>query len=139
MLCEAHSLVAERDQRVLVHRHYLKEWGNEARFTASCDQPERIRINGHVKGGDDKTRKQQEKFLTTKGLEQAQLEDLAAAFVAHWVATGQDLFDDKWVRAVGGALYFDSGGLGVVGIDDGCSSGDVAVASRVRPESKKTR
>jgi hypothetical protein len=59
--------------------------------------------------------------------------------VAHWVATGQDLFDDKWVRAVGGALVFLSNGLNVGGIGDVSSISDVAVASRVRPELKKTR
>jgi hypothetical protein len=147
MLCEAHLLVAERDGRDLVYPDDLKSWGNDARFTASCESPERIRIDGHVKGGDEKTRKQQEKFLTTKGLEQAQLEDLAAAFVAHWVATGEPLFgwyekDDSWsfeVRAVGGALYFYSDGLDVSGIGVDNSRGYVAVASRVRPELKKTR
>ena len=139
MLCEAQELVAERDKLDLVYPDHLKEWANDARFTASCESPERIQINGHVKGGDEKTRKQQEKFLTTKGLEQAQLEDLAAAFVAHYVATGQDLFEDKWVRAVGGALNFDSDGLYVSAVGVGNSDSRVAVASRVRPELKKTR
>jgi hypothetical protein len=145
MLCEAQELVGERDGRDLVYPDRLKSWGNDARFTASCESPERIRIDGHVKGGDGKTREQQEKFLITKGLEQAQLEDLAAAFVAHWVATREPLFgwyekDDSWsfaVRAVGGALSFRSDGLGVVAVDDGRSLSVVAVASRVRPELKK--
>jgi len=139
MLCEAHLLVAERDGRDLVYPDNLNRWGGDARFTASCESPERIRIDGHVEGGDAMTRKDQKKFLQREGLEQAQLEDLAAAFVAHWVATGQDLFDDKWVRAVGGALSFRSYGLSVHGIDGDSSGSDVAVASRVRPELKKTR
>jgi hypothetical protein len=139
MILEAHALVAERDGRDLVYPNDLKRWGDDARLTASCESPERIQIDGHVQGGDEKTRTQQEKFLTTKGLEQAQLEDLAAAFVANYVATGEDLFEDQWVRAVGGALYFLSHGLGVRGIDDGVSLSHVAVASRVRPELKKTR
>ncbi len=141
MLCEAQELVKNRDQRDLVCPNRLKEWGNDARFTASCESPECIQINGHVKGGDAMTRKDQEAFLQRKGLEQAQLEDLAAAFVAHYVAKGQDLFDDKWVRAVGGALRFYSIGL-VVSVNafgDAYSGSDVAVASRVRPELKKTR
>jgi hypothetical protein len=145
MILEAQALVAERDGRDLVYPDDLKSWGNDARFTASCESPERIRIDGHVKGGDEKTRKQQEKFLITKGLEQAQLEDLAAAFVAHWVATREPLFgwyekDDSWsfaVRAVGGALYFFSYGLSVNAVGDGYSYSNVAVASRVRPELKK--
>jgi hypothetical protein len=137
MLCEAQELVAKRDQRDLVYPNRLNEWGNDARFTASCESPERIQINGHVKGGDAMTRKDQEKFLQRKGLEQAQLEDLAAAFVAHWVATGQDLFDDKWVRAVGGALYFVSHGLVVSAFGDADGISDVVVASRVRSPSAK--
>ena len=146
MLCEAQELVAERDKRDLVYPPHLKEWGKDARFTASCESPERIQIDGHVKGGDGKTREQQEKFLTTKGLEQAQLEDLAVAFVANYVATGEPLFG--WyrnnprcfvVRAVGGALGFLSDGLCVCDVVDDYSNRVVAVASRVRPELKKTR
>ena len=139
MFREAQELVAERDKRDLVYRGDLKEWGNDARFTASCESPERIRIDGHVEGGDAMTRKDQEKFLQREGLEQAQLEDLAAAFVAHWVATGEPLFgwyeNYPWsfvVRAVGGALGFDCSGLRVNRIGDGSSHSDVAVASRVR-------
>ena len=146
MILEAHALVAERDKRDLVYPPHLKEWGKDARFTASCESPERIQIDGHVKGGDGKTREQQEKFLTTKGLEQAQLEDLAVAFVANYVATGEPLFG--WyrnnprcfvVRAVGGALGFLSDGLCVCDVVDDYSNRVVAVASRVRPELKKTR
>ena len=140
MLCEAQELVAERDKRDLVYPDHLKIWEKKPPFTASCDQPERIRINGHVKGGDAMTRKDQEAFLQREGLEQAQLEDLAAAFVAHWVATGEPLFgwyeNYPWsfvVRAVGGALGFDCSGLRVNRIGDGSSHSDVAVASRVRP------
>jgi hypothetical protein len=137
MILEAHVLVAERDGRDLVYPNDLKRVVEKPPFTTSCDQPERIQIDGNVEGGDGKTRKQQERFLTTKGLEQAQLEDLAAAFVAHWVATGQDLLENKFVRAVGGALRFVSVGLVVFGIGDGNGSCDVAVASRVRSPSAK--
>jgi hypothetical protein len=58
--------------------------------------------------------------------------------VAHHVATGQELFEYKWVRAVGGALgFFLRGGLGVDDKGDGYSSGDVAVALSVRPSFAK--
>jgi cell wall-associated NlpC family hydrolase len=140
MFREAQELVAERDKRDLVYPDRLQKWGNDARFTASCESPERIRIDGHFKGGDGKTLKQQERLLAGEGLEQAKLEDLAAAFVAHWVATGEPLFgwyeNYPWsfvVRAVGGALGFDCSGLRVNRIGDGSSHSDVAVASRVRP------
>jgi hypothetical protein len=145
MLCEAQELVAERDQRDLVYPDLLKDWGNDARFTASCESPERIQIDGHVEGGDGMTRKQQENFLKGKGLEQAKLEDLAAAFVAHWVATEEPLFGWhekglRWsfsVRAIGGALGFVVVALGVCGFDDAFSDSAVAVASRVRPSFAK--
>ena len=48
MMCEAQELVQDRDGRDLVYPYHLKELGSDARFTASCDQPERIRIDGHV-------------------------------------------------------------------------------------------
>jgi hypothetical protein len=156
MLCEAQELVAERDGRALVDSDDLKRWGDDARFTASCESPERIRIDGHVEGGDANTALQRAKLLAGKGLEQAKLEDLGAAFVANYVATGRDLFEGRFVNAVGGALGFPSFGLHVRDIYD--AYGDtydvlgnsiVAVASRVRspfakasgdrPESKKLR
>ena len=48
MILEAQALVQDRDGRDLVYPDHLKDWGNDARFTASCEQPERIRIDGHV-------------------------------------------------------------------------------------------
>ena len=135
MLCEAQGVVAERNRRNLVYPDDLKKWENEDAFKASCTTPERIRIDGHVKGGDGKTRKKQEAFLERKGLQQAKLEDLAAAFVAHYVATGTDLFEGLYVRAVGGALYFNSYGLrvNVFNVDNSISF--IAVASRALPAS----
>jgi hypothetical protein len=141
MLCEAQGLVAERESgRDLVWPGVLKTtWKEDKTFQATSTTPERIQIDGHVKGGDGKTRADQEEFLKRKGLPQANLEDLAAAFVAHWVATGEPLFGwykkfDQWtftVRAAGGALYFFSNGLVVNVIVGDSSSINVAVASRV--------
>ena len=144
MLCEAQGLVAGRDNRNLVWPTQLKRWKDDKTFKASCIKPERIQIDGHVEGGHGKPRAKQETFLKSKGLPQANLEDLAAAFVAHWVATGEPLFGfydqaDEWsfvVRAAGGALVFFSAGLDVsVFGDDGSDSG-MAVASRV-PRNRK--
>ena len=42
MLREAHELIVERDQRDLVYPDHLNRRMGDARFTASCDQPERI-------------------------------------------------------------------------------------------------
>jgi hypothetical protein len=138
MLCEAQGLVAGRDNRNLVYPDRLNKWEAEATFKSTSTTPERIQIDGHVDGGDGMNRADQEAFLKNMGLPQANLEDLAAAFVAFYVATGKNLFEGKVVRAAGGALSFNSVGLGVDGIDDGLSSSDMAVASRV-PLNSKTR
>jgi hypothetical protein len=138
MLCEAQEVVTER---ALVWPFQLKEWSSDPRFRASTAAPERIQIDGHVKGGDGKTRAQQEAFLRRKKLPLANLEDLAAAFVAHCIATGEPLFG--WyrksdgrsfvVRAAGGVLGFNSDGLCVydIVVSDGCSERNVAVSACV--------
>jgi hypothetical protein len=116
MLREAQGVVAERENRNLVSPRHLKEWKAEATFKSTTTIPERIQIDGHVKGGDRGTRAKQESFLRRKGLPQANLEDLAAAFVAFYVATGKDLFEGRYVCAVGGALNLNRDGLSVDGI-----------------------
>ena len=138
MLCEAQGLVAGRDNRDLVWPTQLKKWEAEATFKSTSTTPERIQIDGHVAGGDDMIRAKQESFLKSKGLPQANLEDLAAAFVAFYVATGKDFFEDQVVRAAGGALDFNSSGLYVYDFDDDRSYSFMAVASRV-PLNSKTR
>jgi hypothetical protein len=146
MLCEAQGLVAGRDNRDLVYPDRLKKWEAEATFKSTSTTPERIQIDGHVDGGDGMNRADQEAFLKNMGLPQANLEDLAAAFMAHWVATGEPLFGwydqaNEWsfvVRAAGGALNFDSLGLDVDVIDDDVGDSGLAVASRV-PLNSKTR
>jgi hypothetical protein len=131
MLREAQGLIAERDDRDLVCPTRLKRWKDAKTFQATTTTPERIQIDGHVDGGDAKNRADQEALLNNKGLPQANIEDSAAAFVAFYVATGKDLFEDKVVRAAGGALFFLSNGLNVHAVDVDDSNGDVAVASRV--------
>ncbi len=139
MLCEAQGLVAERENgRNLVWSHYLKRWKDDKAFQATTTTPEWIQIDGHVDGGDAKNRAKQEAFLKDKRLPQANLEDLAAAFVAFYVATGKNLFEEKLVRAAGGALIFDSYGLGVSGIGGAYSDSGMAVSSRV-PRNQETR
>jgi hypothetical protein len=136
MLCEAQGLVAERDNRNLVFPDRLKKWEAEATFNSTSITPERIQIDGHVEGGDAKNRADQEALLKSKGLPQANLEDLAAALVAFYVATGKNLFEGKRVRAAGGALSFSSVGLVVCVLDDAGSLSNVAVSSRVPRNSK---
>ena len=137
MLCEAQGLVRERENGLnLVWPDDLQTWKDDKTFKATSTTPERIQIDGHVDGGDAKNRADQEAFLKSKGLPQANLEDLAAAFVAFYVATGTRLFEGKWVRAAGGALDFVSYGLRVGGVDDDFSGSSMAVASRV-PRNRK--
>jgi len=146
MLCEAQGLVAERDNRNLVLPTQLERWKDDKTFKATSTTPERIQIDGHVDGGDGMNRADQEAFLKNMGLPQANLEDLAAAFVAHCVATGEPLFGcydqaNEWsfmVRAAGGVLSFNSYGLDVNDIDDDLSFSNMAVSSRV-PLNSKTR
>jgi hypothetical protein len=136
MLSEAQGLF---DDRVLVHPNQLKKWQDDSAFQKSSDTPERIRIDGHVQGGDAKDRATQEKLVNSLKLTLPSLEDLAAAFVAHYVATGEPLFGwfqkaNQWsfvVRAAGGALDFPGHGLSVYDIDGVYSFSIVAVAALV--------
>jgi hypothetical protein len=139
MLCEAQVLVAVRDNRDLVWPDDLITWKDDKTFQATSTTPERIQIDGHVDGGDKKSRSDQEAFLKSKGLPQANLEDLAAAFVAFYIATGKSLFEGQWVRAAGGQLSFGSGGLSVDDIGDARSDSFVAVSSRVPRPSPRLR
>ncbi len=141
MLSEAQKLVEGRD---LVYPKRLEKWRDDSAFQKSSDTPERIRIDGHVQGGDAKDRATQEALVRDMGRTLPSLEDLAAAFVAHYMATGEPLFGwfnkaNQWsfvVRAAGGALHFLSGGLRVVDIYDASSLSHVAVAALVPRNSK---
>ena len=136
MLQEAHALVGDRD---LIDPFYLTEWQQDLTFTAESATTQRIHINGHVEGGDAKSRSEQEAFLTAQGLQMPSKEDLAAAFVAHYIVTKEPLFGwyDKssgWsssfvVRAAGGALDFTSLGLNDCDIVDVNRDDNVAVAA----------
>lgn len=141
MLSEAQGLVEERD---LVYPERLERWRDDSAFQKSSDTPERIRIDGHVQGGDAKDRATQTSLVEGRGLTLPFLEDLAAAFVAHYVATGEPLFGwldkaNQWsfvVRAAVGALDFPGGGLGVFDVRDDAGNGSVAVAALVPRNSK---
>ncbi len=135
MLSEAQGLV---DDRVLVYPYQLKRWQSDPAFEKRCDVPERIQINARVQGGDAKDRATQEKLVESLKLTLPSLEDLAAAFVAHYVATGEPLFgwfnnhgQTYMVRAAGGALFFDVSGLYVRGLSDDISDSIVAVAALI--------
>ena len=133
MLQEAQSLVG--DMKLIYPRH-LTKWQQDPKFTAVAAATQRIHIDGHVRGGDAQYPEEQEAFLTAQGLQMPSLEDLAAAFVAHYIATREPLFgfykkrdDTYWVRAAGGALSFYSDGLDHSGIVDDVRYDFVAVAA----------
>jgi len=64
MLCEAQGLVAERERgRNLVCPLQLKKLDKDKTFQATSTTPERIRIDGHVAGGDAMNRADQEALL----------------------------------------------------------------------------
>jgi hypothetical protein len=134
MLQEAQALVGDRN---LIYPDYLTSWQQDPKFTAVAAPTQRIHIDGHVKGGDAKSREEQEAFLKAQGLQMPSREDLAAAFVAHYIATKEPLFgwynkSNGWsfgVRAAGGALYFVSDGLNVYDVSDDYRDGYVAVAA----------
>ena len=134
MLQEAQSLVGDMN---LIYPDRLTKWQQDPKFTAVAAATQRIHINGRVQGGDAQSREQQEAFLTAEGLQMPSLEDLAAAFVAHYIATKEPLFGwyDKSigtsfiVRAAGGALYFYSVGLYISVIFDDDRNDHVAVAA----------
>jgi hypothetical protein len=133
MLQEAQALVEDRN---LIYPDHLTKWQQDPTFTAVAATTQRIHINGHVKGGDAKSREEQEAFLKAQGLQMPSFEDLAAAFVAHYIATREPLFgfykDNDFtytVRAAGGALYFNGYGLHDDVIFDAYRGDNVAVAA----------
>jgi hypothetical protein len=133
MLQEAQALVGDRN---LIYPYRLTEWQQDPKFTTTATTTQRIHIDGHVEGGDAKSREEQAAFLTAQGLQMPSLEDLAAAFVAHYMATREPLFgfykDNDFtyvVRAAGGALIFIRDGLSDYFISDDYRDDDVAVAA----------
>jgi hypothetical protein len=137
MLQEAQALVTERS---LIYPNHLTKWQQDPKFTAVATTTQRIHINGHVEGGDAKSRVKQEALLTVRGLQMPSKEDLAAAFVAHYIAMKEPLFgfyknnhDTYFVRAAGGALHFNGHGLVDHDIHVDYRYPDVAVAAALPP------
>lgn len=141
ILEEAHALIKEREGRDLIDKDFIPMWQTDERFTKQQESSKRLCIDGHVEGGDKKTREQQEAFLG-KEFTAAHFEDLAVAFSLHWVATGEPLFgwfnkQEEWsfvIRGVGGALNFNRNGLWASTISDACGRDFVGVSALVSPE-----
>ncbi|RIL12309.1 MAG: hypothetical protein DCC75_00665 [Proteobacteria bacterium] len=106
-LQEAQALVREQDERDLVWPDRLKSWAGDRAFTNTTTETLKLAVDGNVKGSTNHTRRQQEE----KGWNNVEIQDLAVAHVAYFIATGKDLFAGNIVRARGGALNFISNGL----------------------------
>jgi hypothetical protein len=133
ILKEAQGLVGERD---LISPDDLTKWEKDLTFKTLAKTSQGIRIDGHVAGGDARTRAEQETVLKEKGLQMSRIQDLATAFVAYYIATREPVFGfyknvnyTFWVRAAGGALLFDSNGLSGCVIGDNYDFDHVAVAA----------
>jgi hypothetical protein len=133
ILKEAQGLVGDRD---LISPDDITKWEKDLTFKTLAKTSQGIRIDGHVAGGEARTRAEQEAFLKEKGLQMPCIQDLATAFAAYYIATREPVFGfyknvtyTFWVRAAGGALLFDSKGLSGCVIGDNYDYVHVAVAA----------
>jgi hypothetical protein len=134
MLKEAQAIVQDCD---LVFPEHLNEWASDSAFKAESLTSVRIRINGNVEGGRQKTRSEQEALLEKRGLAMASVEDLAVAFAAHYIATKEPLFG--WFDAATSAvrateqhvLRFDDEGLYMSVVVNADRNRHMAVAARL--------
>jgi hypothetical protein len=141
ILEEVQDLITHPNGRPFIYPAHLAEWTTEDRFASQQATSKRLCIDGHVRGGDAKTRGQQEAFLGEE-FTMANIEDLAVAFCLHWVATGEPLFGwfdgqegwSKIIRAVGDALRFGDIGLGAYSINDVNAFVNIGVSACVSPE-----
>lgn len=141
VLREAQELVSGR---ALILPQHLAQWEEDPRFAERIRRFERVRIDGHIRGGNNRTRAEQDTFLEHEGLRLSRhlamprIEDLAVAFAVHYIVTGQPLF--RWynehdgisymIRATGGVLTFDTDGLKMVVASDGLRTGKISVAAQ---------
>lgn len=108
-LREAQKLANELHGQDAVWPNRLTNWAGFRAFTDTATEALKIAVDGNVKGSTNHTRRQQEE----KGWNNVDIQDLAVAHAAYFIATGEDLFAGNAVRARGGALRFDSRGLDV--------------------------
>ena len=141
ILEEVQGLIRHPNGGPFIYPEHLAKWKQNEGFTSQQSTSKRLCIDGHVPGGDAKTRDEQEEFLGEE-FTMANIEDLAVAFCLHWVATGEPLFG--WynkqvcysyeIRAVGDALDFDDNGLKAGSIFDGNDHVFIGVSACVSPE-----
>ena len=141
ILEEVQGLIRHPNGGPFIYPAHLAKWKQNEGFTSQQSTSKRLCIDGHVRGGDAKTRDEQEAFLGEE-FTMASFEDLAVAFCLHWVATGESLFGWRnrqkdrsyMIRAVGGSLGFDGDGLWACSVYDDGGGGTVGVSACVSPE-----
>jgi hypothetical protein len=130
LLNDAQALSPELYNRDAVYPNRLADWSTKKAFKSNVTEAKEFSLDGNVSDSTNKTRSEQVTFLKKQKLEMPEIEHLAAAHSAFLIATGKDLFADKVVRARGGALFFNAGGLCVFGsYDDHRLSGVAASAA----------
>jgi hypothetical protein len=142
ILSWAQELEQERYGGDLIHPSSLRRWQKDSRFTTAVKSTERICIDGHVAGGDQKDKATQEKLLSEKGLVLPRMEDLAVAFALYRIATcmllwgGERFLSGEFhvARAATGALEFTEYGLIESAIRDHRDDYRVAVSGLVSRE-----
>jgi hypothetical protein len=111
LLNDAQALAPELYNRDAVYPDRLADWSTKKAFKSSVTENREFSIDGNVADSTSKSRTEQVAFLKKQNLEMPEIEHLAAAHVAYFIATGKDLFANNVVRARGGALFFSARGL----------------------------
>jgi len=128
LLQDAQGLSQQYRGQDAVWPNQYKKWEQLAEYKVILPTPTLIMIDGCVDGTLGDSRANQERFLKDKKLKMPTLHDLAVAQVGYFMMSGKDLFCDRWVRAVGGVLYFYSHGLDGGNVGDGSGSNVAASA-----------
>ncbi len=138
ILEEAQRLTTHRE---LIERASLSWFENNEAFHARAALSETIRIIGSIEGFQGCSLAKQKYYVQGRGLELPSLPDLAVAFAAFYVATGQPIsgwFSKPrerafWARAESGAIGFGAEGISLSNIPDDHDSENIGVAARIPP------
>ena len=139
LLRDAQALARELHGRDAVHPCALRMWSEYGAFNAKASEAIARSIDGNVAESTCKSRNEQVALLTGLKLEMPEMEHLAAAHAAYFIASGKDLFDGNVVRARREALRFLPDGLCVIDCigdypyDDGAASADLSPRNPVTP------
>lgn len=108
-LKEAQAISSGLHGQNAVVNERLAKWENDSSFNGKLTEPLTIAADARMKNSNNLNRDEME----CKGWLDLNIQDLAVAHTAYFIATGKDAFQGDVVRALGGALYFFSNGLDV--------------------------